>query len=86
MRFYDRFDDLSDGPKEEKMEASVASIRHRSFEKQLTIAQAARELDVYYQRITYAIFKGWIIPSQTDPVLIPKSEVEKYRRERLQVP
>lgn len=50
-----------------------------------TISEGAKYLDIYYQRITYAIYKKWITPAQVEPiVLITRPELDRFRREHIE--
>jgi hypothetical protein len=51
---------------------------------QFTVSQAARELGTSYQRVQYAIAKGWLLTSRDDDgkVIIAKRQLDKYRKKR----
>jgi hypothetical protein len=51
-------------------------------QKLYTISEAARRLDVTYNRIKYAISNNWVKLYQREPDLIEESELMKFAEER----
>lgn len=50
--------------------------------KLYTIAEGARRLDINYNRLMYAIAKGWVSLYQDDPALIEESVLFEFAKER----